>query len=239
MRGLHYGRIRLDAHASPIRVDPGALETGLVCLQGSGRIRVGIDRFDVQPYDAVYVPRDSHFLVSAGPSGLDMAEVNTPVEGRYVARFVPFDEVRRDPRQHWRRIGPAGRRNLHIVLGETITAGRLILGLSFGDGAGAEAWQPVAHVAVREEAYLGIDMPESRRNAAVDPDHDALEDPPVVREGDMFLRPNGARPRFVAAGSAFNILWVMIVQREVGDRQLGLMRLEHALPDMTREEDCR
>src|SRR6476620_7429806 len=55
---LHYGRIILDSGENAA-AETGALETGLICLKGEATVVVGAERFNVKPYDSVYVPRDA------------------------------------------------------------------------------------------------------------------------------------------------------------------------------------
>ena len=40
-RYLHYGRIILAADAPPMRVEPGAFETGLICVNGEATVETG------------------------------------------------------------------------------------------------------------------------------------------------------------------------------------------------------
>src|SRR5512138_3314073 len=74
-RHLHYGRIILDAGMPAERVDPGDHETGLVSLRGSATVRLGSESFALTPYDALYIPHHTAFVVEAGPAGCDLAEL--------------------------------------------------------------------------------------------------------------------------------------------------------------------
>src|SRR5215212_10054126 len=64
-RYLHYGRIRLDANDAAFRFNNSDHETGLICLNGAGRISTGGETFKLMRYDALYVPRVSEIEVEA------------------------------------------------------------------------------------------------------------------------------------------------------------------------------
>src|SRR5450432_3030393 len=62
---LHYGRVILDGDSAPLTFPTGMRETGLICLRGRATVEVGVERFELSRYDALYVPRDSEIRVSA------------------------------------------------------------------------------------------------------------------------------------------------------------------------------
>src|SRR5512135_2216549 len=71
-RNLHYGRIRLGASDSQVRVNPGGLETGLISLKGEAHVNVAGAAYAMRPYDALYVPRETSFTVAPGALGCDL-----------------------------------------------------------------------------------------------------------------------------------------------------------------------
>src|SRR5438270_11393788 len=75
-RHLHFGRIILDAADAPITFSTGERETAFLCLRGTAKI----NEYDLVPYDALYVPRDSEVKVSGN---CDLAEIAAPVSRRY------------------------------------------------------------------------------------------------------------------------------------------------------------
>src|SRR5688572_11804465 len=89
VKHLRYGRIVLAAD-EPLDVDTGALETGLVALSGAATIQLAGIEYQMRPYDALYMPRDTAFGVRPGPDGCDLAEIAAPVERRYPIQFVSF-----------------------------------------------------------------------------------------------------------------------------------------------------
>src|SRR5215216_2944719 len=86
-RFLHYGRITLGAGDPPLKFNNNDHEVGLICLNGKATVRTEGETFDLERYDAVYVPRDSEIEVDA-PYGCDLAEVSAPVAKRYPIKFV-------------------------------------------------------------------------------------------------------------------------------------------------------
>src|SRR5215213_2259611 len=68
-RYLHYGRITLDAGDAPEKFSSEDHEIGLICLKGSAKVGVGSEEFQLNQYDAVYIPRDSKIAVEPGAAG--------------------------------------------------------------------------------------------------------------------------------------------------------------------------
>jgi 5-deoxy-glucuronate isomerase len=122
-RNLHYGRIRLDPADSQVRVNPGGLETGLVSLKGEARVSVAGTDCTMRPYDALYVPRETPFIVAPGAVGCDLAEIAAPVDKTYPLRFVAFADVERDSGLSFQSGGPTSQRRINILLGKNIEAG--------------------------------------------------------------------------------------------------------------------
>src|ERR1700693_1430946 len=101
VRHLHYGRIILEAGDAPVRFNNENQETGLICLQGGGKVSAGGSTFKMAPYDSLYIPRHSEIEVTAGVEGCDFAEVSADVEHSYPLKFVPFADVERDSGLHY------------------------------------------------------------------------------------------------------------------------------------------
>src|SRR4051812_9012803 len=100
-RFLHYGRITLGATDEAVSFQTGEHETGLICLAGKASVKTSGETFEVGRYDAVYVPRDSDVEISvSGSEGCDIAEISAPVANKYPLQFVPFTEVRSNPKLH-------------------------------------------------------------------------------------------------------------------------------------------
>ena len=97
MTHLHYGRIILEPGDAALSFSTGEHETGFIALGGSATIAVEGGTYELQRYDALYVPRDSSVEVRPGSGGCDLAELSAPVSGRYPVQFVAFADVEKDP----------------------------------------------------------------------------------------------------------------------------------------------
>ncbi|HEU4391857.1 MAG TPA: 5-deoxy-glucuronate isomerase [Blastocatellia bacterium] len=226
-RYLHYGRIIIDKGDAPIKFTTDDHETSLICLKGSARVETGGSVFELGRYDSLYVPRDSSVAVAATDEGCDLAEISAPVENRYPLQHVRFDEVQRDAALHFKTGSPAAERELNILIGKNVQAGRLLAGVTFSKPGNWTSWPPHEHSAMLEEAYLYIDMPSPGWGVqlvytnARDPELTA-----VVREGDCVLMPQGYHPNVAAPGGSINFLWMMAAVREGEDRQFGVVNVQ-------------
>jgi 5-deoxy-glucuronate isomerase len=222
---LHYGRIILEERDT-VGVDTGMLETGLISLKGEATVEVDGRRFTLRPYDALYVPRDSRFEVTAGAAGCDLAEIAAPVEQRYPVQFVAYADVQRDTGLHFTAGSDASRRELNILLGKNIQAGRIMAGVTFSQPGNWTSWPPHEHAALAEEAYLYIDMP--RPAFGVQLVYASSTEPElatIVHEGDVVLMPQGYHPNVAAPGGSINFLWMMVANRERDDRLYGVVNV--------------
>src|SRR5215469_14130595 len=64
MRHLAYGRIILNSSAPSASFSSAGRETGLICLSGRATVKTGGAQYELRPYDAIYIPRDSKIEVS-------------------------------------------------------------------------------------------------------------------------------------------------------------------------------
>jgi 5-deoxy-glucuronate isomerase len=158
-RHLHYGRIILDAGDPTLSVDTGGLETGFIALRGEATIAVAGASHVLRPYDALYVPRDSKVAITPGDAGCDLAEVAAPVDRSHPVQFVSFAGVQADAGLHFAAGGPSAKRNLNVLLGKNVEAGRIMAGVTFSEPGNWTSWPPHEHAVLAEEAYLYIDMP--------------------------------------------------------------------------------
>ena len=225
-RHLHYGRIILDAADAPLRFNTGNLETGLICLNGSGEVVVDGGSYQLGRYDAVYAPRDAAIEVKPGANGIDLAEVAAPVTKRHPVQFVSFQNVQNDPGLHFEAGGPAAKRELNVLLGKNVEAGRIMAGVTFSQPGNWTSWPPHEHAALAEEAYLYIDMPAPAFGIQLV--YVNKQDPElatIVRENDIVLMPEGYHPNVAAPGASINFLWMMAANREDVDRQFGVVNV--------------
>ena len=227
MRHLHYGRIILDASDAPIRFETGDRETALVCLRGTATIGTGDTRVTLDRYDAIYVPRDAAVEVAAGPAGCDVAEISAAVAGRHPVQVVRFADIRQDPSLHVAAGGPTAKRDLNVLIGKNVQAGRILAGVTFSEPGNWTSWPPHEHAAMLEEAYLYIDMPAPAFGVQyVYTDRDQPEIATFVREGDAVVIPQGYHPNVAAPGGRIGFLWFMAAHRETEDRQFGVVNVQ-------------
>ncbi len=225
-RYLHYGRITLAAGDPPLQFNSNDHEIGLICLNGKATVRAEGETFDLDRYDAVYVPRDSEIEVST-TTGCDLAEVSAPVAKRYPIKFVSYKEVRQNPKLHLIAGKPPAERDLNVLIGANVEAGRIMAGVTFSTPGNWTSWPPHEHSKLLEEAYLFIDMPSPSfgiQFVYTDPLRPELVQ--VVREGDCVLMPQGYHPNVAAPGGQINFLWMMAAIREGEDRLYGVVNVQ-------------
>ena len=226
MRELHYGRIILQGGDAPLAIDPGSFETGLICLKGGATVTVAGESWAMRPYDALYVPRSTRFTITPGAHGVDFAELAAIVEGHYPVQFVRFADVQRDPGLHFNAGGPTTERDLNILIGKNVEAGRILAGVTFSKAGNWTSWPPHEHGVMLEEAYLYIAMPAPAFGVQlVYQDKQDPELATIVREDDVVLMPQGYHPNVAAPGGSINFLWMMAAHRERDDRQFGVVNV--------------
>ena len=227
-RYLHYGRITLGAIDAPITFENHDHETGLVCLAGAATVTTGGERFQLTRYDALYIPRDSEIEVRAtDDNSCDLAEISAPVANHYPLKFVAFADVRKDPKLHVAAGQPPAERDLNVLIGANVEAGRIMAGVTFSTPGNWTSWPPHEHSRMLEEAYLYIDMPAPAWGVQfvyTNPAEPELMQ--VVREGDCVLMPKGYHPNVAAPGGQINFLWMMAAVREGEDRQFGVVNVQ-------------
>ncbi len=68
-------------------------------------------------------------------------------------------EVGSNPGLHFETGAPGARRELNVLLGKNVEAGRIMAGITFSAPGNWTSWPPHEHAAMLEEAYLYMDMP--------------------------------------------------------------------------------
>jgi len=197
-------------------------------LKGSAKVSANDESFELGQYDAVYVSRDSKITVEVnGDEGCDLAEVSAPVEKRYPTQFVSYKDVRQNPKLHLIAGKPPAERDLNVLIGANVQAGRIMAGVTFSTPGNWTSWPPHEHSKLLEEAYLFIDMPAPSFGVQfvyTDPNKPELVQ--VVREGDCVLMPQGYHPNVAAPGGQINFLWMMAAIREGEDRLYGVVNVQ-------------
>jgi 5-deoxy-glucuronate isomerase len=225
-RNLYYGRIRQSSGDAAITFETEGRETGLICLNGSGSVTTSDQTFALSRYDSIYIPRDSSVTV-ASDWEFDLAEVAAPVEKQYPLQLVSFADVRQNEALHFKAGASPSERDVNILLGKNIEAGRIMAGVTFSSEGNWTSWPPHEHENMLEEAYLYIDMPDPQWGIQlVYKDRNEPELVQVVHEGDVVLMPQGYHPNVAAPGGHINFLWMMAANREGVDRQFGVVNVQ-------------
>ena len=216
-RHLHYGRIVLDGDSVTFNTEDR--ESGFICLKGQATI----NGYELTPYDALYIPRDTEVTVTGH---CDLAEVAAPVDHQYPVQYVKFSDVKSNPALSFDTGGESSKRNLNILLGKNIEAGRILAGVTFSKPGNWTSWPPHEHANLAEEAYLYIDMPEPGWGLQlVYTDARNPELVAVVKQDDVVIMPRGYHPNVSAPGGTINFLWMMAANRETEDRQFGVVNV--------------
>lgn len=226
MKHLAYGRIILNGSSPALSFSNGDRETGLVCLSGSAEVRVGMQNFALNQYDGLYIPRDSQIEVKSA-SEADIAEFSAEVKERYPLQFVSYAAVSKNPSLRFHTGGPGNTRDLSIVLGSNVQAGRLLVGFTFSEAGNWTSWPPHEHTKMLEEMYVYFGMNKQAYGIQlVYNDTQYPELVTVVRDGDAVLMPSGYHPNVSVPGHRIGFLWAMAAHREVEDRQFGVVNVQ-------------
>jgi len=226
MRQVSYGRIRLGADQKQVSFANEGQETGLICVGGAGVVSVGSERFTLKRDDALYVPKGLPITVETA-SELDLVECSAPVEGEYPLQFVSGASVRRDEKLHFVAGTASAHREINILLGSNIQAGRLVAGVTRSLPGNWTSWPPHEHAAMLEEIYVFVDMPEpSFGLQLVYTDGISAAEVEVVHDGDAVLLPEGYHPNVAIPGGTLNFVWIMAAHREVVDRKWGVVQVD-------------
>ena len=129
MREVSYGRIRLSGDQRQVSFANEGQETGLVCLQGECETLAGGESFTLMRGDALYVPKGLPIKIQTTVS-VDLVECFAPVEGDYPLQFVSGEAVRKDEKLHFVAGATGAHREINILLGSNIQAGRLVVGIT-------------------------------------------------------------------------------------------------------------
>jgi 5-deoxy-glucuronate isomerase len=226
MKHLNYGRIILNPSVPVASFANGDHETGLVCLSGSAEVKAGAEKFRLGQYDAIYIPRDTQIDVTTDAKA-DIAEFSADVVHRYPLQFVSYQQTSKDPVLSFNTGGPGNTRDLNILLGKNVNAGRLLVGFTFSEPGNWTSWPPHEHAQMLEELYVYFDMPEPAFGIQfVYNDTQYPELITAVRDGDAVLMPSGYHPNVAVPGHRIAFLWAMAAHREVEDRQFGVVNIQ-------------
>jgi 5-deoxy-glucuronate isomerase len=226
MRHLSYGRIILNSAKPLVSFSNGDHETALICVSGTGAVKTAGGEFELEQFDAIYIPRDSEIEVSA-KSSVDFAEFAADVNATYPLKVVRYTEVSRNPSMKFIAGGPGSKRELNVLIADNVEAGRLLAGFTFSEPGNWTSWPPHEHTKMLEELYVYFDMPEPAYGLQlVYNDTQYPELVTAVRDGDAVLMPSGYHPNVSVPGHRIAFLWAMAAHREVEDRKFGVVNVQ-------------
>jgi 5-deoxy-glucuronate isomerase len=225
-RHLSYGRIILDSSEPSISFSNDGCETGLICLSGSSKVVTAQRTFQLKQYDSLYVPRDSKIEVTT-ESSVDIAEFSADVAQHYPLKFVPYSDVEGNSALRFNTGASGNARQVNIVIGKNVEAGRLLAGFTFSEPGNWTSWPPHEHTKMLEEMYVYFNMPEPAFGIQlVYNDTQYPELVTVVRDGDAVLMPSGYHPNVSVPGHRIGFLWAMAAHTEKEDRQFGVVNVQ-------------
>ncbi len=228
---LFYGRIRLDQELSTVAFNCEKRETALLCMRGQCRVVADGTAYDLDTYDAIYLPRGTAVEVMT-KTEVDLVECAAEVEGQYPLQVVRYADVKEDPSLKFTAGGSATTRDLNIIIGKNVEAGRIVAGFTRSQPGNWTSWPPHEHTALLEEVYVYFDMPAPAFGIQLV--YTSPEKPEFVRlvhDGDAVLMPAGYHPNVAAPGHSINFIWMMAAHREKEDRLFGVVNVQPGFDD--------
>ena len=203
-------------------------ETALICLDGACSVIIdgAGEPFRLEQYDALYVPRQRSIEVTTA-SYVDLVETSAEVEHDYGVQFVRYADVAAAPALKFTAGGASATRELNILIGNNVKAGRLLAGFTRSAPGHWTSWPPHEHSELLEELYVYFDMPAPAFGVQfVYKNPEEPEFVGVVRDGDAVLMPGGYHPNVSVPGHSINFVWLMAAHREVDDRVFGVVNVQ-------------
>lgn len=223
---LSYGRVRLSREQPRVAFETEGRETALLCMRGACRVIVNGEALELDTYDGLYVPRGASLEISTATE-VDLVECSADVERDYPLQVVRYAHVREDPSLRFTTGGPSTSRELTILMGNNVNAGRLLAGFTRSKPGNWTSWPPHEHAAMLEEMYVYFDMPAPAFGIQLvytEPENPELVE--IVRDGDAVLMPSGYHPNVAAPGQGINFIWLMAAHREGIDRRFGVVNVQ-------------
>jgi 5-deoxy-glucuronate isomerase len=226
LQHLWYGRILLGPDKPSVGFSTEGRETSLIVMRGACALTVNGTRYDLGLHDGAYIPRGSTVEITTDQE-LDIVENAADVEGDYPVQIIRYQDVVANPKLKFTAGGAATSRDLNIVIGDNVKAGRLMVGFTRSQPGHWTSWPPHEHTALAEELYTYFDMPPPAFGIQlVYTRPEAPELAAIVREGDAVLMPAGYHPNVSAPGHGINFIWMMAAHREVVDRKFGVVNVQ-------------
>src|SRR5689334_1721948 len=129
LKHLWYGRILLGPDKPSVSFSTEGRETSLIVMRGACTLTVNGTRYDLGLHDGAYVPRGSTVEISTDQQ-LDIVENGAEVEGEYPLQIIRYQDIAANPKLKFTAGGAATSRDLNIVIGDNVKAGRLMVGFT-------------------------------------------------------------------------------------------------------------
>lgn len=209
LEALVYTRILLNNKNSSVLFSNGDHETALICMKGEGTVEIGAHKFQIKPFDTIFVPTGKSGVISTN-NNLDIVECSAPSEVTGDPVFIPFDQLKEDP-VLTQNLGSAGcERKIHRLIDDNVPAQRLLVGLIFSKPGNWTSWTPHEHAKSKEEIYYYFDMPAPAFGIQLL--YEDLNNPDflgAVYEEDAVVIKKGYHPNVAIPGHPINFVWMM------------------------------
>ena len=219
LSALSHFRVMQHESEPPTEIAAGGKETVLMCVKGKASVKMEAGSFDLDLFDAVYIPRNTAYQIvssqeaellgGAAPSELD--------RGPAISRFVDIDH---DPVRHRLKGDPEKStfRDSYVHFGPDFQASRILLGFAKIRAGNWSSWPPHEHCSFLEEIYIYFDM----RSPAfgIQMVYQDMQKPffcGLVKEGDAVVVSDGYHPCIAAPGRSISYVWIL-AGKEPGDR---------------------
>lgn len=209
LEALGYARIILDQEVNEAEYHNPDFEAALICLAGEGTVTIGTNKFEVGPYDAIFLPPGNQGRIETG-SSLDILESTAPSDQSGDPLFIPFKEIKEDEELTQMLDSPPSQRKLHRIIDQNVPAQRLLCGLDFSKEGNWTSWAPHEHTATKEEIYVYFDMAEPAFGIQLV--YEDIEDPEFcgpVKNNDAVVIKRGYHPNVAVPGYPINFVWIM------------------------------
>jgi 5-deoxy-glucuronate isomerase len=226
MQHMVYSRILLKDGSKRVTIPASGRETGMIVLSGSATLRANGQTHQLSRLDGAYVPRDCATEIDTSSSA-DIAEFSAEVDAKHPLQIVRYADVKNDSTLYFKTGVAAAQREVSVVIGKNVEAGRLLIGFTISDGGNWTSWPPHEHAEMLEEVYVFFDMPPPAYGVQfVYNDTNYPEFITAVRDGDAVIIPRGYHPNVAVPGHPICFLWALAAHRENEDRKYGVVNVQ-------------
>jgi len=233
-RQQHHEAPRLRADYSerftrrfPFRMTP--MKPAWCACPAQWRSKLARRRVSSGPVRRALYSRDSQIELKT-ENQADIAEFSAEVGHRTLCSSSPIRLFQRIRHCDSTRAPPASTRDLNIILGKNVQAGRTPSRVPFSEPGNWTSWPPHEHAQSFEEMYVYFDMPEPAYGIQlVYNDTKYPELVTVVARRRRSINAQRLSPkRFGPRTPTRLLLWAMAAHREVEDRQFGVVNIQQA-----------